>query len=146
MVCYESASKSQRNFAFFHPLSGKVFAFFATERQAVRAYRVTSKCLECGAVESARRPCGMPGGAKGLRWDGLYCRRLSLSEGGSQPDNLNQVRTIPFWVRYRSPLDGFQSHCRSVLVQKWSSDHKIAGNKKPQGNIVPWGFSVFWCP
>ena len=69
-----------------------------------RAYRVTCKRLECEAVESAQRPCGVPGGAKRSRWGGLYCRRLSLSEGGSQPDNLNQVKTIQFWVRYRKSV------------------------------------------
>ena len=42
-----------------------------------RAYRVTCKRLECEMVESAQRLCGVPGGAKGLRWGGLYCRRLS---------------------------------------------------------------------
>ena len=30
-----------------------------------------------------------------------------------------------------SPLDCFQSNDQSALVQKWSSNHKIAGNKKP---------------
>ena len=83
---------------------GKFSHFLLPSVRRVRAYRVTSMCLMCQAVDSARRPCGVPGGAKGLRWDGLYCRRLSLSEGGSQPDNLNQVRTIPFWVRYRKSV------------------------------------------
>ena len=69
------------------------------------AYRVTCKRLECEMVEGAQRLCGVPGGAKGLRWDGLYCRRLSLSEGGSQPDNLNQVKTIQFWGRYRKSVE-----------------------------------------
>lgn len=56
-----------------------------------RAYRVTCKCLECEAVESAKEPCGGLGEAKVSRWGDLYCRRLSLSEGGSQADNLNQL-------------------------------------------------------
>ena len=108
-----------------------------------RAYRVTCKRLECEMVEGAQRLCGVPGGAKGLRWGGLYCRRLSLSEGGSQPDNLNQVKTIQFWLGCRKSVERLSITLRSVLVQKWSSDHKIVGNKNPQGHIVPWGFSVF---
>lgn len=55
-------------------------------------------------IQGAQRPCGVPGGAKGLRWDGLYCRRLSLSEGGSQLDNLNQVKAIQFWFQDRKSI------------------------------------------
>lgn len=79
-----------------------------------RAYRVTCERLECAMVESAQRLCGAPGGAKGLRWGGLYCRRLSLSEGGSQSDNLNQVKTIQFWVRYRKSVGRL-----SITLPKW---------------------------
>ena len=57
-----------------------------------------------------------------------------------------RLKLFSFGSGTESPLDCFQSHYQSALVQKWSSDHKIAGNKKPQGHIVPWGFSVFWCP
>ena len=75
-----------------------------TAASCCRAYRVTCKRLECEAVESAQGPYGVPGGTKGLSWGGLYCRRLSLSEGGSQADNLNEIKTIRFWVRYRKSV------------------------------------------
>ena len=61
---------------------------------------MTCERLECEAGESAQGPCGVLWGTKGPYWGALYCRGLSVPEGGSQTDNLNEIKTIRFWVRY----------------------------------------------
>ena len=41
-------------------------------------------------------------------------------------------------------MAGMMGHGK--VLRAWFGGHQIAGNKKPQGIIFAWGFSVFWCP
>lgn len=40
-------------------------------------------------------------------------------------------------------MAGMMGHGK--VLRAWFGGHQIAGNKKPQGIIFAWGFSVFWC-
>jgi len=100
---------------------------------ACRAYRVS--------VWSERRPRVLRGPVA-CQWERKGCAGADciadvsacLREALKLTTSI-RLKLFSFGSGTESPLDGFQSHYQSALVQKWSSDHKIAGNKKPKDTL-----------